>query len=118
MDYSLPGPFVHGMNSLVKNTGKKKKKRIQNGLTFPSSGDCPNPGIEPRSLALQADSLPFVPPGKPHVVIHQAYSPDLPSKAVVCPIHFVSLASSLQMVNIQCLLNRMNICENAKYKIE
>ena len=29
-----------------------------NGLPFPSSGDPPNPGIEPGSPALQADSLP------------------------------------------------------------
>ena len=29
-----------------------------NGLPFPSPGDLPNPGIEPRSPALQADSLP------------------------------------------------------------
>ena len=28
------------------------------GLPFPSSGNLPNPGIEPRSPALQADSLP------------------------------------------------------------
>ena len=28
------------------------------GLPFPSPGDLPNPGIEPRSPALQADSLP------------------------------------------------------------
>ena len=28
-------------------------------------GDLPNPGIEPRSPALQADSLPSEPPGKP-----------------------------------------------------
>ena len=28
------------------------------GLPFPSSRDLPNPGIEPRSPALQADSLP------------------------------------------------------------
>ena len=28
-----------------------------NGLPFPSPGDLPNPGIEPRSPALQADSL-------------------------------------------------------------
>ena len=28
------------------------------GLTFPSLGDLPNPGIEPGSPALQADSLP------------------------------------------------------------
>ena len=32
---------------------------------FPSPGDLPNPGIEPRSLTLQADSLPAEPPGKP-----------------------------------------------------
>ena len=35
------------------------------GLPFPSPGDLPNPGIEPGSLALQADSLPSEPPGKP-----------------------------------------------------
>ena len=29
------------------------------------SGDLPNPGIKPRSPALQADSLPAEPPGKP-----------------------------------------------------
>ena len=28
------------------------------------SGDLPNPGIEPRFLALQVDSLPTKPPGK------------------------------------------------------
>ena len=28
-----------------------------NGLPFPSPGDLPNPGIKPRSPALQADSL-------------------------------------------------------------
>ena len=35
------------------------------GLPFPSQGDLPNPGIEPRSPALQADALPSEPPGKP-----------------------------------------------------
>jgi len=33
-------------------------------LPFPSSGDLPNPGIEPRFPALQADSLLSEPPGK------------------------------------------------------
>ena len=28
------------------------------GLSFPSLGDLPDPGIKPRSPALQADSLP------------------------------------------------------------
>ena len=35
------------------------------GYPFPSPGDLPNSGIEPRSLALQADSLPAKPQGKP-----------------------------------------------------
>ena len=34
------------------------------GLPFPSPGDLPNPGIEPRSPALQADALTSEPPGK------------------------------------------------------
>ena len=34
------------------------------GLPFPSPRDLPDPGIEPRSPALQADSLPSQPPGK------------------------------------------------------
>ena len=35
------------------------------GQPFPSPGDLSNPGIEPRSPALRADSLPAEPPGKP-----------------------------------------------------
>ena len=31
---------------------------------MPYPGDLPNPGIEPRSSALQAVSLPIEPPGK------------------------------------------------------
>ena len=34
-------------------------------LLFPFPGDLPDPGIEPGSLALQADSLPSDPSGKP-----------------------------------------------------
>ena len=39
--------------------------RILEWVAFPFSGDLPNPGIEPRSPALQADSLPAEPQGKP-----------------------------------------------------
>ena len=35
------------------------------GLPYPPPGDLPNPGIKPRSPALQEDSLPSEPPGKP-----------------------------------------------------
>ena len=34
------------------------------GLPFPSPGDIPNPGTEPTSPTLQADSLPSETPGK------------------------------------------------------
>ena len=39
------------------------------GLPFPSLGALPNPGIKPRSPALQADALPSEPPGKPEVCV-------------------------------------------------
>ena len=35
------------------------------GQPFPPPGDLPNPGTEPRSPTLQADSLPAEPQGKP-----------------------------------------------------
>ena len=38
------------------------------GLPFPSPGDLPDPGIKPGSPALQADSLPVEPPGKPLLI--------------------------------------------------
>ena len=42
------------------------------GLPFPSPGDLPVPGIEPRSPALQADSLLSEPPGKPSSATKEA----------------------------------------------
>ena len=39
--------------------------RILEWVVFPSPGDLSNPGIKHRSHALQADSLPAQPPGKP-----------------------------------------------------
>ena len=44
------------------------------GLPFPSPGDLPNPGIEPGSLAFQADALTSEPPGKPNVGETGSYS--------------------------------------------
>ena len=39
-----------------------------------SLGDLPNPGIEPESPALQADSLPFEPPNYPNYVESESES--------------------------------------------
>ena len=44
------------------------------GKPFPSPGDLPNPGIEPRSPALHADSLPAKPQGKTcELKTHRSY---------------------------------------------
>ena len=37
------------------------RQEYWSGLSFPSPGDLPDPGIEPRSSTLQADALPFEP---------------------------------------------------------
>ena len=42
------------------------RQEYRSGLPLLSPGDHPDPGIEPRSLALQADSLPSKPQGKPN----------------------------------------------------
>ena len=44
------------------------RQEYWNRLSFPSPGDLPNPGIKPRSPALQPNSLPSEPLGKPHIV--------------------------------------------------
>ena len=44
---------------------KFSRPEYWSGWPFLSLGDLPNPGIEPRSPTLQADSLPAEPPGKP-----------------------------------------------------
>ena len=41
------------------------RQEYWSGLPFPSTGDLPDPGIEPRSPTLQADALTSKPPGKP-----------------------------------------------------
>ena len=54
MNCSLPGSSVH----------KILHARILEWIAFPTPDDLPDPGIEPGSPALQADSLPSEPPGK------------------------------------------------------
>ena len=42
------------------------RQEYWSGLPYPSPGDLPDPGIEPRSPAWEADALPSKPPGKPY----------------------------------------------------
>ena len=46
-------------------------------MPCPAPGDLPNPGIEPRSPALQADSLPSESPGKPCHLLHPSPLPSV-----------------------------------------
>ena len=54
-DYSLPASSVHVIS----------QQEYWSGLPFPPPGNIPDPGIEPASPALQADSLPTEPWGSP-----------------------------------------------------
>ena len=42
------------------------RQEYWSGQPFLSPGDLSNPGVKPESPALQADSLPSEPPGKPY----------------------------------------------------
>ena len=55
MDCSLPGSSVHGIFQAI----------VLEWIVISFSRGLPNPGIKPRSSALQEDSLPAEPPGKP-----------------------------------------------------
>ena len=66
---SIPGsgrsPGEGNDNLLQYLPGKIFRQEYWSGLPLPSPGDLLNAGTEPRSPALQVDSLPFEPPGKP-----------------------------------------------------
>ena len=60
------------------------RQEYWSGLLFPSPGDLPPPGIEPRSSALQVDSLLSEPLGKPvlYMDIHECIC--VMQKALLC----------------------------------
>ena len=88
MQCSPPGSSVHGILQARILVKVKSLSRVQlfvtpwtiayqappsmgffrqeywSGLPFPSAGDLPDPGIEPRSPALEADTLTSESPGK------------------------------------------------------
>ena len=56
VDCSPPGSSIHGI----------LQARVLEWAAISFSRDLPDPGIEPRSPALQADALTSEPPGKPN----------------------------------------------------
>ena len=67
------------------------RQEYWSGLPFPSSGDLPDPGIEPGSPTLQADVLPSESPGKP----------GLPGKSLL------NFREILMLISILILLERI-----------
>ena len=55
---TLCGPMDYTVHEILQAT-------VLEWVTFSFSKDLPNPGIEPRSPALQVDSLPAEPQGRP-----------------------------------------------------
>ena len=53
------------------------KPECWSGEFFPSPGDFPNPGVKPRSPALQADFSPAEPQGKPIILKYIIFIPTL-----------------------------------------
>ena len=64
MDCSLPGSSLLGFS----------RQEYWSELPFSSPGDLPDPGIEPESPALQADSLRSDHLGSPADVLQSAYT--------------------------------------------
>ena len=62
---SLVGLFVSPWTVAHQTSPSMEFSRQEywSGLPFPSPGDLPDPGIKPRSPALEADALPSEPPG-------------------------------------------------------
>ena len=87
-DFTLYGKYMYYICSIYINWKSKSLSRIWlfaipwtiqsmefsrpeywSGYLFPLQGNHPNPWIKPMSPALQADSLPAEPPGKPSIYI-------------------------------------------------
>ena len=54
------------------------RQEYWSGSSFPSPGDLPDSGIKPQSPALQANSLPSEPPGKPRGIAKVQFSVRFP----------------------------------------
>ena len=88
MDYSLSDSSVHGIF----------QARILSGLPFPTPGDLPDPGIDPGSPTLRADSLPSEPPGKPYMGIAIWKEESLQQRIITfCSHHDVSREAWLKV---------------------
>ena len=86
------------------------------GQPFPSPGDLPNPGIEPRSPALQADSLPAEPRGKPisAIKIQETVIPMTDNNVVQEQFSFIV---GVNIKYIATLEDSLSVSEKSRYSL-
>ena len=83
------------------------------GLPFSSPGDLPDLGIEPKSPALQVESLPSEPPGKPNPFSRAVFSafvtwyPLLRNKSSVFALIYPEIFRSLQQEFSRALFSKI-----------
>ena len=78
------------------------RQNYWSGLPFPSPGDLPNPGLEPGSPGLQADSLLIEPPGKFKFMLYIFYH----NRKKVCREEFCLRQITLTQGDGWSLVNR------------
>ena len=86
------------------------------GLPFPPPGDLPNPGIQPRppALALQVDSLPSEPSGKPiwmhvYIYIYVHMYKHTHTHTYMCPIFYCTWGNTSGWTQRQQQLHLLSI---------
>ena len=88
--------------------GVFSRQEYGNGSPFPSPGDLPDPGIEPRAPVLQADSLRSEPPGKPVIRSLKAYfQPSCLSSA--CAEKFLSILDIASAPGLAFLISEIKV---------
>ena len=85
------------------------RQEYWSGLPCPPPEDPPNPGMEPRSPTLQADSLPSEPPGEPKLMHRFSSVQSLSRVRIFATPWTAAHQASLSFTNSQSFLKLMSI---------
>ena len=90
------------------------RQEYWSGSPFPSPGDLPDPGIEPKSPTLQADALTSEPPGKPDIKKRwQEYTEELYKKDLHDPYNhdgvIIHLEPDILEYAVKCALGSITM---------
>ena len=83
----------------------------RSGLPFPSLGDLPNPGTEPRSSALAGRFFTTEPPGKPSCDVWLYFSPS-PLGYAVSPDPFIKTVTPQKLYALSQEFSAYGECKN------